>query len=89
MIRYITVILIVVRVLMTLRTALLGLIGREPSTAYPSNTDNLLVKVGGGESARGQSFMLVKEVHLYGTFFAFNGRFPDFTPFYLNSFLSS
>ena len=44
---------------MTLRTALLGLIGREPSTAYPSNTDNFLVKVGGGESARGQSFYSV------------------------------
>ena len=55
---------------MTLRTALLCLIGREPSTAYPSNTDNFLVKVRGGESARGQSFLLVKEVHLYETFFA-------------------
>ena len=54
---------------MTLRTALLGLIGREPSTTYPSNSDNFLVKVG-GESARGQSFLLVKEVHLYETFFA-------------------
>ena len=31
---------------MTLHTALLGLIGREPSTAYPSNR-----QVGGGESA--------------------------------------
>ena len=56
---------------MTLRTALLGLIGREPSTAYPSNTDNFLVKVVGCASARGQSFLLVKEVHLYETFFAF------------------
>ena len=70
MIRYITVILIVVRVLITLCTALLGLIGREPSTTYPSNTDNNLVKVGGGDSERGQSFLLVKEVHLYETFFA-------------------
>ena len=74
---------------MTLCTALLGLIGREPRTTYPSNTDNFLVKVRGGESARGQSFLLVKEMHSYATFFAFNGRFPDFTPFYLNSFLSS
>ena len=55
---------------MTLFTALLGLIGREPRTTYPSNTDNFLVKVGGGESARGQSFLLVMEVHLYETFFA-------------------
>ena len=55
---------------MTLCTALLGLIGREPSTVYTSNTDNFLVKVGGGESARSQSFMLVKEVHLYLTFYA-------------------
>ena len=55
---------------MTLCTALLGLIGREPRTTYPSNTDNFLMKVGGGESARGQSFLLVKEVHLYETFFA-------------------
>ena len=55
---------------MTLSTALLSLIGQEPSTAYPSNTDNFLVKVGGGESARGQSFLLVKEVHLYEAFFA-------------------
>ena len=55
---------------MTLRTALLCLIGREPSTTYPSNSDNFLVKVVGCESARGQSFLLVKEVHLYETFFA-------------------
>ena len=55
---------------MTLRTALLGLIGREPSTAYPSNTDYFLVKVVGCESARGQSFLPVKEVYLYETFFA-------------------
>ena len=55
---------------MTLRTGLLGLTGQEPCTAYPSNTDNNLVKVGGGESARGQSFLLVKQVHLYETFFA-------------------
>ena len=55
---------------MTLRTSPLGLIGQEPSTAYPSNTDNFLVKVVGCESARGQSFLLVKEVHLYETFFA-------------------
>ena len=55
---------------MILRTALLCLIGREPSTAYPSNTGNFLVKVVGGESARGQSFLLVKEVHLYEAFFA-------------------
>ena len=55
---------------MTLRTALLCLIGREPSTAYPSNTVNFLLKVVGCESERGQSFLLVMEVHLYEAFFA-------------------
>ena len=59
---------------MTLCTALLGLIGREPRTTYPSNTDNFLVKVVGCESARGQSFLLVKEVDLYEAFFAFQTK---------------